>query len=94
MDVQEFYLGLRTRLSQNYGAQRRRELQDWLKKFQNQSLQILGAPVGIPVNCEHWPQLSEDPDLRILLKKGLLVRNREKGISWGNMKRTYVVLPK
>jgi hypothetical protein len=91
MNVQEFYQGLRTRLSQNYGAQRRRELQDWLKKSLDEPLDVT---VGIPVNCEHWPQLDEDPDLRILLKKGLLLRRREKGLSWGNMRRTYLIPPK
>lgn len=40
------------------------------------SLGSADAPTQMAVNLKHCPQLSQDADLRQLLKKGLLVRKR------------------
>lgn len=56
------------------GAKRREQLLTWLR-----TPGATGSlPTGIPVNNK-WEANTVDPDLQVLLKKGLLVRERHGG---------------
>lgn len=43
------------------------------------------------VDCKYRPQMRADPDLRRLVKRGILVRRRDRG-SAGQSNRTYLTL--
>jgi hypothetical protein len=54
-------------LYMNYGPTRRQVIAEY----------AMNAPWGLHVNRKHCPQLKHDPDLKYMLKKGILVRQRE-----------------
>jgi len=76
-----------------YGARRRELLLNWLRTPDEQ-----GYPQRIPVNCK-WQLNMLDPDLRLLVKQGKLVRWRGGGGKRHPMnksprkRQTYLVLP-
>jgi hypothetical protein len=78
-----------------YGKMRRELIIQWLKVFR---FQVPYAPrQGIPVNRKHQMQDS-DPDLKYLIKKGVLTRYRpgskgsgKYGKSGGRCNQTYLV---
>jgi hypothetical protein len=83
-------------LDMNYGVERRHELYKFfcnpVRVFHTEDGITTHELEGLPIDRKYWPSLSQDPDLKYMLKKGLVKQIRTGAYSYS--RTSYLVLNK